>query len=372
MTLHVLHVIDSLAPGGAERMLVDLANATVARDLRVSVCVTRDRTDLACELRPEIALTVLGRRRRFQLRPLRRLAELVERSGVGLIHAHGRSTASLAVALRLLGGLERPIVLHDHYGVELDPRIPLWLRWLGSRRIAHYVGVYPRHAEWARATGVPEERISVIENALDLDRLGRAEPVDLRSIFPISARRRIGLVVGGLREEKGIDVLIEAFAGAEQRGRAALLVAGGPRQAGYEAKCRQLVAKLGLGREVLFLGERDDVPSLIRSADFAVVPSRSESGPLVLIEYLAAGLPFVATRVGAVAQRAASLGEGLLVPAGDAGALRAALDELLALSREQLRERGLRGRELARAHFDVRASAPRWRKLYHRVAERPR
>ena len=53
MPLHVLHVIDSLARGGAERMLVDIANTSAVRHLRVSVCVTRSGQDLSSDLRPE-------------------------------------------------------------------------------------------------------------------------------------------------------------------------------------------------------------------------------------------------------------------------------------------------------------------------------
>ena len=368
--MHVMHMIDSLAPGGAERMLVDIANATVAADQPVSVCVTRKRTDLADQLRPEIDLMVLGRRRRFELRPLRRFADRARRAGVDLLHAHGRSTAALAVALQLLGWLRCSILLHDHYGIELDATVPLWFKHLGCRRIAHYVGVCSRLAAWAETAGVPRERISVIENALDLERLLRAEPIDLRRLLAIDDDRRIGLVVGGLREEKGIDLLIEAFSRC-RRGLATLLIVGGPRQVGYEERCRQQVAALGLGDEVLFLGERKDVAGLIKGADFAVVPSRSESGPLVLIEFLTAGLPFVATGVGAVAQRIAALGVPDIIPAGSVEAMRSALEELLGLSRKRLRERGSCGLALARRHFDVKDTASRWRDLYRRVLEKP-
>ena len=368
--MHVLHVIDSLAPGGAERMLVDIANATVAEDLRVSVCVTRSRTDLADQLRPEIDLTVLGRQRRFEMQPLRRFATLVERSAVELLHVHSRSTASMVLALQLIGWLRRPILLHDHYGsIEVDPTVPLWFRLGGCRRIAHYVGVYTKLTAWAEGAGVPAGRLSVIENALNLERLRSAEPADLRQLFSIADNRRIGLVVGGLREDKGIDLLIDAFATSSRREQATLLVVGGPRQTGYKERCQQQVAKLGLTDDILFLGERQDAGCLIQGADFAVIPSRSESGPLVLIEYMAASLPFVATRVGAIAQRAAALGARRLVAAGDVEDLRAALDELLELSPEQLRQRGRHGNELAQQHFDVANTVPRWRELYRRILE---
>jgi glycosyltransferase involved in cell wall biosynthesis len=66
----------------------------------------------------------------------------------------------------------------------------------------------------------------------------------------------------------------------------------------YAKACLALRDELGLRERVLFLGSRADIVELLAGADFAVLCSKTESGPLALVEYAASGLPFVSTRVG--------------------------------------------------------------------------
>src|SRR5262245_34387667 len=114
--MHVMHVIDSLCLGGAERMLVDIANATAADGHRVSACITRDGRDLANELRPDVPLWVLARQKRFDWTALKQFASIIQEQKVDLLHAHGRSTFSFAATVRTFGLIRTPILLHDHYG----------------------------------------------------------------------------------------------------------------------------------------------------------------------------------------------------------------------------------------------------------------
>lgn len=74
--MNILHVIDSLAVGGAERVLVELSNQAEQDGHRVAVCVTRSETTLAAGLRPEIDLWVLGRRRRFDFPAMKRFTRI--------------------------------------------------------------------------------------------------------------------------------------------------------------------------------------------------------------------------------------------------------------------------------------------------------
>jgi glycosyltransferase involved in cell wall biosynthesis len=84
----------------------------------------------------------------------------------------------------------------------------------------------------------------------------------------------------------------------------------------------------------------------------------------VLIEYMASGLPFVATNVGGVANKAAELGVPRFVPANDSLALTAALDELLELSSEERSERGKLGEGIADRYFNISARLPEWFRVY--------
>lgn len=362
--MHVMHVIDSLAAGGAERMLVDLANAGHADGLTVSVCITRPVADLAPELHAEIPRLILDRHRRVDWSAMQQFARTVRDWRVDVLHAHGRSTVSLLVFMRTVGLLRQRIVMHDHYGIT--PEIPRWFSLWGRRLIAQYVGVAERSQAWAARAGLPAERVHVIGNALDLTRLqpDSADVLDLRATFKLPADRLIGVQVANVRHVKGIDRMLRVVAASRHRDRVAVLVAGKLGDDAYAAECLQLRDQLDLTDTVHFIGVRGDVPALLANADFALLTSRSETGPLVLIEYACAGLPFVAPHSGDIAGRLASLDVAGFAPVDDESGLTAALDHLLDLSPAERDQRGQHGREVALREFDIRAALPQWYAVY--------
>jgi glycosyltransferase involved in cell wall biosynthesis len=365
MNLHLMHLIEALRVGGAQRVLVDLANATAADGQRVSVCLLDDRGALAAQLRPDIPVHVLGRRNGLDWQTLRRLAVLMRQQQVNLLHVHSRRSFLVAALARALARLQLPILLHDHHGaIEIDPTVPLWFRLWGCRRVDRYVGVSARLADWAVAAGVPRDKTCVVPDALDLGRIQAAPPADLRAEFGIEPGERVGLVVCGLRREKGLLQLLEALSRVVARHRVKVLVVGGEREPGHLAECKTRAFVLALGDRVIFAGERIEVPSFAKGADFGVIPSISEAGPLVLIEFLAAGLPCVATRVGEIAHQVEKLGGAQFVPPNDPVALAAALEQLLELPPEDWDSRRQAAQRIATEYFDVHAALPRWYSLY--------
>ena len=375
--LHVMHVIDSLARGGAERMLVDIANGTVNHGHAVSVCLTRSGSGassaLAEELRPEIDLWTLGRYRRFDWAAMMEFAALVKNRRVDILHSHGRSTFSFLALAKTIGLIRTPIVLHDHFGmIELDTSTPPWFRLWANRWVTHYVGVCSKLGQWGETAGIPRDRISVMNNALEFGRIQRAIPFNIRESLGIPEEIPIGIMVGGQRPEKGLDVLLESVALSEYRDSVKILVVGGARDEEYMQRCRAQSTTLGLDDTMIFLGERPDVPSLIKAVDFALLPSRSESGPLVLIEYMAGGLPFVASRVGGIGQQTADLGIPEFVPPGDPSAFARALDRMLSLSPEEMWKRGRAGQDVALDSFDIREIMPDWARVYDLAMETAR
>jgi glycosyltransferase involved in cell wall biosynthesis len=104
-----------------------------------------------------------------------------------------------------------------------------------------------------------------------------------------------------------------------------VLVGDGEQRASFE----QQVAGLGLERNFLFLGRRADIPEILACCDIAVLPSRAEGLPNAVLEYMAAGLPTIVSRVGGNAELVEDGVTGLLVPPEDSPALSAALLKLL-------------------------------------------
>ena len=135
------------------------------------------------------------------------------------------------------------------------------------------------------------------------------------------------VTVGMLNEQKGIDVLLRAFAlvHSERKGTTLDIVGDGPRRTEYE----RLASDLGLGDAIAFHGllPKTAIAPLLARSDLFVLASRFDNNPCVLVEAQAAGLPIVATRVGGIPEIVE--GYGLLADREDVGGLAARIDEAL-------------------------------------------
>lgn len=362
--MHVLHLIDGLGLGGAERMLVDIANQTAADGHRVSVCVTRTDLTLRHELSPAIEVLVLGRTNRISPVALARLAGYIRARRVDVVHVHLRSNLAFLAPLRAAHLVRAPIVFHDHYGtIEVDTEIPAWFR-IARRYIEVYVGVYQRLVEWAVAAGVPPARAVTIPNALDLARLESSPSATFIADLKLERPKLVIIAVATLRPDKALEVLLDAVARSRHRDEFVVLSIGTEPNADYAEALRVRARTLGLDETMRFVGGRTDVPQVLRTADAAILTSKTESGPLVLIEYLAAKLPIVSTRVGDIGRRLASAGVPGFVEAGDVDAIVRELDALVELTPDERRARGELGRQKLAESFDLRVVMPRWYDAY--------
>jgi glycosyltransferase involved in cell wall biosynthesis len=175
----------------------------------------------------------------------------------------------------------------------------------------------------------------------------------------------VWLAVGRFELAKDYPNMLRGFAGvrAPHPQTILLLVGRGALQTETEA----LVQELGLGRNVRFLGVRDDIPELMRAADGYVMSSAWEGMPIVLLEAAAAGLPVVTTRVGGNHEVVLEGETGFLVPPRDSDALGAAMLRLIESPEARRRSMGERGREHVRLHYDLGRIVDRWEELYREV-----
>lgn len=166
---------------------------------------------------------------------------------------------------------------------------------IGGLRYRHFVAVSPRAAlELQHHYGVPQDRITVIPNGIDLDRFG-LDPVArkrIREALGIPAEQKVLLFVGHEFGRKGLAHAIDAL--GRLGDDVTLLVVGSDARAPYQ----RLYS--GAPHRLVFAGERRDMPALYAAADAFVMPSQYETFALAAMEAMACGLPVFATRVGGI------------------------------------------------------------------------
>ncbi|HEY2587512.1 MAG TPA: glycosyltransferase [Tepidisphaeraceae bacterium] len=226
-----------------------------------------------------------------------------------------------------------PVVLKAHgcdvlasgYGLDRDPsRRESTVD--AVRRAEAIVAVSEHLAANLLKLGADPARVHVVQDGIDLERFGPGSQSDALARLSLAGQPPIILFVGSLLSVKGVDVLVDAcrLLAAQRVDFRCCMVGDGPLRPLLE----QRIAEWGLQQHVNLVGHcpHDRLADWFRAAAVAVLPSRSEGLPCVLLEASACGTPFVGSDVGGIPE-IARLGTNWLVPYGDAAALASALAE---------------------------------------------
>ena len=345
--LNILHTESSLGWGGQEIRILSEARGMIDRGHQVT---------LACPAQAQIAAAAerlgipclhlpIARKNLAGLWALRRwLARHGERFDV--INTHS-STDSWLVALARLGRRRSPPVVRTrHVSTAVHPGA--LQTWLYTRACRHVVVTGEALRQQLHTdNGIPLQQMSSVPTGIDLQRFGRHQETS-------AARRQLHLperpslcIVATLRDWKGHDDLLQAFLELQESlpDWQLLVVGDGPRRSHLERR----VHEMSLQDRVIFAGNVDDVPLWLASADVFVLPSFGHEGvPQSIMQAMATSLPVISTPVGAIAEVVEDAVTGLLVPARDVPALKAAMARLM--SDAALRQRmGTAARQAAEA-----------------------
>jgi glycosyltransferase involved in cell wall biosynthesis len=348
---------------GAAIQLRDLARELVARGHRV-VVVTRPSERWAAEARA--AGFVHGGFFRAPVDPAgaRRLAGVLRREGIEVVHAHKGGGRTLTLLAGLFG--PRPALVVNR-GVSFP--MTAASRWLdGSRLVTRIVAVCRAIRDDLVRQGLPPGKIDVVYSGTDTERFdpARVGGADVRRELGLDARVPLVTQIG-VREPKGNDDLLRAFARVRAVRPDARLLLVGARPA-KRGPLEALARAMGLGDAVTIWSYRDDVPQVLAATDVSVDASHVGLGVTGTVrESLAMEIPVVATRAMGNPELVRHEEHGLLVPPRDPEALAAAILRLLAHP-AWARTLGQAGRRRVVAEFSTRAKVARLEALYARVA----
>jgi glycosyltransferase involved in cell wall biosynthesis len=385
--IHVLHLIETLGSGGAERLLYTNLKHLDATRFRHTVVTVFSRDNYWADSIRELGAAVMSlgcRGSRDLSFGIHRLRRLLDAERPDLLHTH---LWSANVIGRIAGKLARVPVISSVHGPDHEPesrsdgsvahwkrRLSLVLdRWTARFACNRLIAVsrYVQQCTHHRL-GVPLGRIELLYNPIDVSEL-ESPPGTMRakllSGLGLPSDSKILLHVGRISPQKGLLYAIRALPILRrQHPGAQLLSVGAMGDSSWFSNLQQQAAFAGAETHVHFLGPRRDIPDLLKACDLFLFPSLCEGLGLALIEAMAAGCACVATETGPVPEIIQHSFNGWLVPPRNPEELAKAVCTLL--SNASLRaELGRAAAKSALARFEPDAAAKRLAEIYESVLD---
>jgi glycosyltransferase involved in cell wall biosynthesis len=363
----VMHIINGLTAGGAERFMADIVTRLDPRILQIRVVCIFSLGVFAPQLvQAGIPVKLLGLDRVRNLDSFIRVWREVRDFEPDIVHNHLPAACWLGLTIAWIAGV--PVRIS-----HLQNQQPLWPRptRLLDGLISRFANATLACSEGVRRhfvdqNGYSAQKMSVVYNAVDLNRF-RALPdrLGIRKTLDVHRDTLVMTCVGSLsKEQKGHRFLLEAMRHVRTELPNVLLLLVG--DGAHRTQLEQQVEKLHLKPVVRFLGIRQDVPAILSASDLFVLPSLWEGLPLALIEAGAVGLASVATTIEGVCEVVQDGRTGFLVEPGKASALAGALVELLRDTERRL-VMGIKARALIEQRFDVQRITMDVQSLYLRL-----
>ena len=369
----VLQVLPALGGGGVERGTVEITAAIALAGGRPLVASAGGRLAHAVQRAGgQNFILKLNSKNPWRIwRNAALLADLIRREKVDIVHARSRAPAWSAAIAAARTGVHFVTTYHAPYGEQpLLKRRYNAVMAQGERVIAisHFIAglIQARH-------GVDPSRIRVIPRGVD-PAIFDPRAVGGERVNRVASKWRLPegppLIVlpGRLTRWKGQAVLIEALGQMKNRDAVVVLVGADQGRRRYAAELVALANRLGLGARVRLVGHCDDMPAVLSLSDIVVNASTAPEGfGRVVIEAQAMARPVIATDHGGAVETVEHGVTGWRVKPGDAAALAASLDDVLALPADERAAIGQRARASVCADYTVKAMQAATIEVYREV-----
>lgn len=305
--MRVMQFIDSLHPGGAERMAVTFANELSSYIEKSYVCVSREEGLLNSTIDTKVGYCFLNKKSTMDLAAFRKLLGFVKKNKIEVIHAHS-SSFFYATLIKVIRPKVR-LIWHDHYGNSemLEERKLGALKW-SSKFFTAIISVNEILKDWA-VQNLNCKKVVFLNNFV-------SEPKTENSNVVLEGAREFRIVcLANLRPQKDHLNLFKAFQLIkEKHPLASLHLIGKINNDAYYDSLVSFISENKMDSVHLY-GAQNDVIKLLKTASIGVLSSKSEGLPVSLLEYGLANLPVVCTNVGQCKEVVNNYGK--IVPPGD-------------------------------------------------------
>jgi glycosyltransferase involved in cell wall biosynthesis len=367
----VLYVIGQLDWGGAERQLLYLIKGLDRERYRPFLCVLSTSLGMLPLYQAE-DIPVFRFKRflpRLDISRFFRLAALIKKTQPDLIHSYLLPANIYSCLAGRISGV--PVIISERNfdpfkfggGTNFDRYLERLISPLASALIANSKA---GAVQVSRRTGIPQEKIYVVYNGIELDRVKSCQDHKIRLELGLSDALPVIGIVGSLvgkRKDHATFLQAMKLLSTYYLGDVRIICVGtGPKF----KETVSLAKELGLNDRIIFTGFRPDVPDIMMVLDLLVSSSQREGMPNVVMEAMAAGKPVVATAVGGTPELVVHEETGLLVSPRDPQALAASVHQILA-DPERSRRMGKAGRQRIEQHFTLERMVTKTETIYEQI-----
>jgi glycosyltransferase involved in cell wall biosynthesis len=320
--LKILQLIDSLNPGGAEMMAVNIANELAKEGFSSYICATRKEGNLKSKIASNVGYLFLNKKKVIDLKAIFKLRSFIKKQQITVIHAH--SSSYFMGFIIKLSNPKLKLIWHDHFGMSetlhIRKKFPLVLI---SNFFNAVIGVNSLLIEWSKKH-LKTRNIVFLQNFAAFN----SEEISDTILKGVEGKRIICLA--NLRPQKDHLNLLKAFLLVHKKQTDwTLHLVGMDLQDDYAAQIKAYIKLQNLQNHVFLYGSCADTYHVLKQATIGVLASLSEGLPVALLEYGLAKLPVVVTNVGECSTVVTDKVNGLVVPKNDALTLSKAILALI-------------------------------------------
>lgn len=342
----ILLYTDTPLFGGAEKQLISLAkNLNKSKFEPIIVCRHLETLQLLIDEANQLKIKtyLINSKSKHSLSNLTEFNKIIKTEKPDLIHVQAWNPMAGKFAIMAARQKKIPLIVTEHDPFPLNWPKSIYKKW-ANQKVAKMITV--SHANQKMLEEIYPEmigRLTTIHNGIEkFASINESKRQQIRrEIFKAGPETKVILGVGTLHERKGFKYLIGAYAKIHKDfSNSRLVIVGeGPERNSLE----NLIKNLSLSDKVFLIGQRDDVPDLMQSANLMVLPSLKEAFGLVLIEAMHAGLPIIASQVGGIPEIIMDQKNGILIEPANKNSLVKALNKLLSKDElaKQLSKNGL-------------------------------
>lgn len=288
--IRVIQLIDSLEPGGAERMAVTIANGLAEQVAFSGLVVTRLEGGLKTTINEKVGYAFLNKKKAIDIKALTRLRDYIKENKVNTIHAHGSSYFFAALLKMTMPSVQ--IFWHDHFGNRVNAKNNYFLLRILSVFFSGVFTVNDALKKWA----LKKLRVKYVVFLSNFTSASADEiPVTILKGTP---NKRI-VFLANLHHPKNHILALSSFLASKiDREGWTLHLIGKDKQDDYSQELKNFIHQNNLQEAVFIYGSCNDVKSILGQATVGILVSSYEGFPVTLLEYGMAGLTVISTDVG--------------------------------------------------------------------------